>query len=164
MKEIIETYQNNIRKIIRNITGQNNEDIEQEVYIKTWQNLDRYQETGKFKSWISTITANLCRDYLKSSAFKKNQALEYNENDLLNKKDAKSNVEYSLISRQRQKRIVEAIDSLKPKYKEVVILYEIKELPYEEISKIIKCPIGTVKSRLYNARKELSVILDDLIN
>ena len=51
------------------MTGSQNEDIEQEVYIRTWKNLDKYKENGKFKSWINTITANLCRDYMKSSYF-----------------------------------------------------------------------------------------------
>ena len=52
------------------MTGSENEDIEQEVNIRVWKNQDKYKEQGKLKSWISTITANLCRDYLKSSYYK----------------------------------------------------------------------------------------------
>lgn len=163
MKSLIEQYRNNIRKIISNMTGSENEDIEQEVYIRTWKNLDKYKENGKFKSWINTITANLCRDYLKSSYFRHSQTALSEENDLIQIKDDKENLESAFIQKQRQKRIMNAIDALKPKFKEVIIMYEMQDMSYEEISEKLNCPIGTVRSRLYNARKELSVTLQDLI-
>ena len=56
-----------------------------------------------------------------------------------------------------------AIDALKPKFKEVVIMYEMQDMSYEEISAKLKVPVGTIRSRLFNARKELSVTLQDLI-
>ena len=58
---------------------------------------------------------------------------------------------------------MDAVDSLKPKFREVIVMYEMKEMSYEEISEKLKCPIGTIRSRLFNARKELSIILQDLI-
>lgn len=163
MKSIIEQYRNNIRKIISNITGSNNEDIEQEVYIRTWKNIDKYKENGKFKSWISTITANLCRDYMKSAYFKHSQNSVTEEDELIQIKDEKEGIESELIKKQRQKQIMDAIDALKPKFREVIIMYEMQDMSYEEISEKIKCPVGTVRSRLFNARKELSITLKDLI-
>lgn len=163
MKNIIENYRNNIKTIIKNITGRPNEDIEQEVYIKTWKNLEKYKETGKFKSWINKITVNLCRDYLKSSEFRHSNTHKLEDKSLPEIKDSKTCIESSFLDKQRQKIILEAINALRPKYKEVIVLYEIKELDYDEISKTLKCPIGTVKSRLFNARKELSISLKDLI-
>ena len=68
-----------------------------------------------------------------------------------------------LIRKQRQKRIMNAIDSLKPKLREVIVMYEMQEMSYEEISSKLKCPVGTIRSRLFNARKELSILLQDLI-
>ena len=59
--------------------------------------------------------------------------------------------------------ISRAINNLKPKFKEVVMLYEIENQSYEEISQKLKCPIGTVKSRLYNAKKELATALQELM-
>ncbi len=163
MKSIIEQYRNNIRKIISSITGSNNEDIEQEVYIRTWKNIDKYQENGKFKSWISTITANLCRDYMKSAYFRHSQNSVTEEDELIQIKDEKESIESELIRKQRQKQIMDAIDALKPKFREVIIMYEMQDMSYEEISEKIKCPVGTVRSRLFNARKELSITLKDLI-
>ena len=163
MKSIIEQYRNNIRKIISSITGSNNEDIEQEVYIRTWKNIDKYKENGKFKSWISTITANLCRDYMKSAYFRHSQNSVTEEDELIQIKDEKESIESELIRKQRQKQIMDAIDALKPKFREVIIMYEMQDMSYEEISEKIKCPVGTVRSRLFNARKELSITLKDLI-
>lgn len=163
MKSIIDQYRNNIRKIISNMTGSYNEDIEQEVYIRTWKNISKYKESGKFKSWISTITANLCRDYMKSSYFRHSQNSVTEEDELIQIKDEKENIESELIRKQRQKKIMSAIDALKPKLREVIIMYEMQEMSYEEISEKLNCPIGTIRSRLFNARKELSVTLQDLI-
>ena len=163
MKSIIEQYRNNIRKIISSMTGSQNEDIEQEVYIRTWKNIDKYKENGKFKSWVSTITANLCRDYMKSSYFRHSQNTVTEEDDLIQIRDEKESIEDTFIRKQRQKRIMDAINTLKPKFREVVIMYEMQDMSYEEISEKLKCPVGTVRSRLFNARKELSILLEDLI-
>ena len=145
------------------MTGSYNEDIEQEVYIRTYKHLDKYKESGKFKSWISTITANLCRDYMKSSYFKHSQNAVTDEDNIIQIKDERENIEDVLIRKQRQKQIIDAINSLKPKFREVIIMYEMKDMNYEENTKKINCPVGTVRSRLFNARKELSIILKDLI-
>lgn len=145
------------------MTGTHNEDIEQEVYIRTWKNLDKYEENGKFKSWINTITANLCRDYMKSSYFKNSQNSVTEDDELIQIKDERADIENVFIQKQRQKRIIKAIDALKPKFREVVIMYEMKNMSYEEISQKLNCPVGTVRSRLFNARKELSITLQDLI-
>ena len=145
------------------MTGSENEDIEQEVYIRTWKNLDKYKEEGKFKSWINTITANLCRDYLKSSYFRHAKTSVTEEDELIQIKDEKPTIEDTFIKKQRQKRIMDAIDALKPKFREVIVMYEMQEMSYEEISEKLKCPIGTIRSRLFNARKELSVTLNDLL-
>ena len=78
-------------------------------------------------------------------------------------KDKKQTPELRLIVNDRQERITEAVNSLKPKFKEVVLLCEIYGYTYEEASFKLKCPVGTIKSRLYNAKKELAVVLQDLL-
>ncbi len=163
MKKIIDEYKYNIKAIIKNLTGSYNEDLEQEVYIKTWKNQDKYVEQNKFKQWISTITRNTCKDYLKSASYQGAQLIDSNEEELNSVKDNRNNPEKFVSLKERQEIIMSAIEHLQPKLKEVVILYDMNNLSYEEISQKIKCPVGTVKSRLYNARKELSVSLKDLL-
>ena len=71
--------------------------------------------------------------------------------------------EQKTINKFRKKRIINAINNLKPKFKEIIIMYEINGLSYDEISKKLDIPIGTVKSRLYNAKQILAEELSDLI-
>ena len=162
-KEIIKTNQNNVKSIIRLITKENNEDLEQEVYIKVWKNSEKYQEKGSFKSWINTIAKNVSKDYLKSVQ-KRNQDALTGDDDVCNSiKDKKVTPELRVINNDRQKIITTAIESLKPKFKEVIMLCEIYGYSYEETAFKLKCPLGTVKSRLYNAKKELTEKLKDLL-
>ena len=162
-KEIIKNNQNNVRSIIRLITKETNEDLEQEVFVKVWKNSDKYKEQGSFKSWINTIAKNVSKDYLKSVQ-KRNQDAITSDDEILNTiKDKKSTPELRVISNGRQRQIIEAIDTLKPKFREVVMLCEIYGYTYEEAAFKLKCPIGTIKSRLYNAKKELANLLKDLL-
>ncbi len=162
-KEIIKNNQNAVRSIIKRITNEHNEDLEQEVYCKVWKNSEKYEEKGNFSAWIKTITANVSKDYLKSSYKKLSDNSTSDENVISFIKDKTQSPEQKIIQTERQKRISEAINKLKPKFKEVVMLYEIEDNSYEEISKKLNCPIGTVKSRLYNAKQELARELEDLL-
>ena len=162
-KELIKSNQNNVRSIIKLITKEANEDLEQEVYVKVWKNADKYKEQGSFKSLITTVAKNVSKDYLKS-AYKKTQDKSVSDDEYLNTlKDKKHTPELTLISNDRQKRITEAVNSLKPKFKEVIMLCEIYGYTYEDAAYKLKCPIGTIKSRLYNAKKELALLLQDLL-
>ena len=75
------------------ITKQDNEDIEQEVYIKLWKNSDKYEERGSLKSWINTIAKNASKDYLKSAVVKNEQNCTADDNVLINIRDKKRNPE-----------------------------------------------------------------------
>ena len=159
--ELIEQNKKNVRYIIKKITNEQNEDIEQEVYIKVWQNQDKYKEQGKLKSWIGTIAKNLSKDYLKSSYVKNRTDID--EEKIFEIKFKKTNHDLKIIQNERHQMIINAIICLKSIYREVFILHELDNMLYEDIAKKLKCPVGTVKSRLYNAKKELCEILKDLI-
>ena len=123
----------------------------------------KIQRTGQFSSWVSTIAKNVSKDYLKSSYRKKQDITTSDDNVLTLVRDKKSTPEKKLIQTERQKQIIKAINELKPKFKEVILLCEIEGLSYEECSRKLKCPLGTIKSRLYNAKKELADKLQDLM-
>ena len=162
-KELIKNNQSNVRSIIRLITKETNEDLEQEVYVKVWKNANKYTEKGAFKSWINTIAKNVSKDYLKSAHKKNQDTMTTDDEVLVSIKDKKLTPELKLITNERQQRILKAINSLKPKFKETVMLCEIYGYSYEEAAYKLKCPIGTIKSRLYNAKKQLAVMLKDLL-
>ena len=161
--EIINANKQNIKNIIKLITKQENEDIEQEVYIKLWKNAEKYEERGSLKSWVNTIAKNTSKDYLKSAVVKNEQNSTSDDLVLCNIKDKKRSPEDYVIVNERQKRIIKAVDNLKPKFREVIMLCEIYGFTYEEASKKLNCPIGTIKSRIYNAKKELAEVLQDLL-
>lgn len=155
MKEIIQKNKSRIRAIIKKMTGSYNEDIEQEVYIRTWKNLENYKEEGKLSQWIGVITANICRDFFKSKQYKTSEKNLYDEEVLENVAE-ESRQEEIVDAKRRQKIILKAVDQLPSKMRKIVILFEFEELSYEQISKKTGLPVGTIKSRLFNARKILS--------
>lgn len=153
MKQIIEN-RGRIRAIIKKLTGSYNEDVEQEVYIKAWKSMDNYKEEGKFSQWIGVLTANVCRDYFKSKQFKASQ--KNVDEEVLERVAVGGKQEEVIDAKRRQKLILKAIDSLPRKMRKIVILFEFEELTYEEIARKTGLPVGTIKSRLFNARKILS--------
>ena len=162
-EEIIKKNSNNIKNIIKKISGSENEDLEQEVYVRIWKNSNKYQERGVLSSWIRTITKNVTKDYLKSAAVRHEQLTTGEDSAFERIKDNKSHTELKLINNDRQKRIIKAINELKPKFKQVIIYVEIYGYTYEDCAKKLNCPLGTIKSRIYNAKKELAEKLKDLL-
>ncbi len=161
-REIFTKDRQKVKNIIKLVTKEENEDLEQEVFLKAYKNKEKYKEQGKFTNWLTTITYNVSRDYLKS-AKKRYEVPNEDENVVINIRDRKRNPEEAFLQRERQIRITAAINALNKKYREVIILSEIENMSYEDISKKLGCPVGTVKSRIYNAKKELFNILKDLI-
>lgn len=163
LKEIIKANKENVKNIIRMISGNDNEDLEQEVYLRVWKNSDKYEEKGSIKGWISTITKNITKDYLKSAVVKREKLLEEDDNTFDVVSDKKETPELRLITNDRQKRITKAINGLKPKFKDVILYCEVYGYTYEDCANKLKCPVGTIKSRLYNAKKQLADELEDLL-
>lgn len=161
--KLVRENKKNIQNIIRLVTKEDNEDLEQEVYIRVLKNTDKYKEQGTFKSWVSTIAKNISKDYLKSASYKARENSTSEDEDWVQIADKKVTPELRLIKNERQQIIIDAVNSLKPKFKEVVLMCEIYGYSYEDCAKKLNCPLGTVKSRLYNAKKELSILLADLI-
>ena len=162
-EDLIKANKQNIKNIIRIFTKQDNEDIEQEVYIKLWKNSDKYKEQGSLKSWVNTIAKNASKDYLKSAVVKNEQNCTADEDVLVNIRDRKKSPEDAIMTTERQKRIIDAVEKLKPKFREVIMMCEIYGYTYEEASVKLNCPIGTIKSRIFNAKKELAAVLCDLM-
>ena len=161
MQNIIQTNKGKIRSIIKKMTGSYNEDIEQEVYIKTWRGFSHYQEQGKISQWIGAITANICRDYNKSRQNKESQNQDSDE-EILENLPFEVNPEILLDTKTRQKIILKAVNSLPLKMREVIILCEYEDLTIKQVAQKLNTSEGTIKSRLFNARKILATVLKPL--
>ena len=162
MEELIKENKKYVRAVIKRLTGSENEDLEQEVYIKTWQNMDKYKDEGKFKQWICTITANICRDYFRSKSYKA-QTTEVSSELCLQNAAVKSAAEERIDRKRRSKLVLKAVDDLPKIYREIIILSEFEDFSIEQIAAKLKIPEGTVKSRRHKAKEILKTTLTTLL-
>ena len=133
-------------------------DIEQEVYLKLWKS----STYTKSMAFVKTVVINTCKDFFRSKQHKISNLNNLDDEELTKIKDKKEQIETRTDNIFRQKQIKRAIEKLPPKLKEVVILYDIEELPQDTIAQKLNCPVGTIKSRLYNARNLLAKKLNFL--
>lgn len=133
------------------------EDIVQETFLRVYRNKKAYRNIAKFSTWIYTITGNLAKTELRRH--KRRRLLSISglgfEDRSLELRDDKKGPEDSADEIIKEEIVQSAIDSLPEKFKEVIILRDIQELSYEEISSIVKIPLGTVKSRVNRGRFKL---------
>ena len=132
------------------------------VFTKAFDNLSSYNKSFAFITWISRIANNTLIDFLKKKKLKTSPIEKYdsNSNSILNLIDSELDPELFLINVQKKNNIIKIIDSLKPKYKELVYLRYIEELTYNEISIKLNISSSLIKTRLFRAR----AILIELIN
>lgn len=123
------------------------EDVTQDVFIKVWQNIGKYNNTYKFSTWLYKITANLCYDRFRSVKNKEQVGLSgltiNSDTDILG----------SIHNKELKALILQTTERLTPKQKQVFILSDIEELDIKEISIITQMSPSQIKSNLYLARK-----------
>ncbi len=160
IEKFIKKNKNLIRGTIETFVDKETaKDIEQDVYVKLWKT-STYTKSVAF---IKTVVINTCKDFFRSKNYKLSNLNNSDDEELLKIKDKKEQIETQTDNIFRQKLIKKAVDKLPPKLREVIILYDIKELSQEAIANKLKCPVGTVKSRLFKARKLLYEDLKGLI-
>lgn len=132
------------------------EDLAQDVFIRTFNVLDRYNPAYAFSSWLYRITSNLCIDFIR-----KNRNKAYSLDEPLSSDDGEmprqiptdlASPDREMESREMIKMLNEAIAILPEHYRIIVILRHQEQLSYEEISDNLGIPLGTVKARIHRAR------------
>jgi RNA polymerase sigma-70 factor (ECF subfamily) len=140
------------------------EDIVQETFYRVFKNKHYYKEVAKFSTWIYTIAGNLAKTELRRR--KRRKVFSIHKETSTDKEfelpDLKADPEKEVNTIVTEKLIQKAISSLPKKFRQVIILRDIQGFSYEEISSIIKVPLGTVKSRVNRARLKLQEDLDFL--
>lgn len=149
--EIVNRYQNKLLRYVWYLTNHSNdsEDVVQETFIKVYRNLNGFNTTLKFSSWIYRIAHNEAMNFVK----KKKPILVghdemYKLENIKNQTSNTKKIENTLYIRQ-------LLDTLELKYREPLELYYIEERTYEEISDILRIPIGTVGIRIRRAKESL---------
>ncbi len=140
-------------------------DIVQETMIKVYRYKDSYSSIAKFSTWIYTIAGNLARtEYQrrKRRKFFSINSFGDEKNETYEIPDESFDPERITDSGIKEKIIQDALEKVSKAYREVVILRDIQDLSYEEISEITNLPVGTVKSRINRGRAQLQQLLKDI--
>ncbi len=141
-------------------SGSDTDDILQEVFIKAYRNLNDYDPTLKFSSWIYRITHNEAITFFKKSSRVPQVARSEDEAEAFQEIEDGTNLAEELDARFNAEMLRKAVDKLDPKYRDVLVLRFLEDRSYEEISDILQKPAGTVATLLSRAKKKLREILE----
>lgn len=147
LKRLIFTYVKDIQKA---------EDIVQDVFIKFYKSLARFEGRSSIKTYLYRIAVNECHNYLKSWHYRR---LEITEKINVWKK--RVSVEEEYLQREKNQKIEELVNSLPIKYREVIWLHYYVELSVTEMADVLKCSVNTVKTRLARGRKLAKLTIEE---
>ena len=143
------------------------EDVAQESFIKAYQSLDSFREESAFYTWLYRITSNTAKNYLISKKRKKElletEILSSEEMDIFDIPGG-SSPEEILEANNLRELIFESLSNLPEDIRTAVSLREFEGLSYEEISEVLDCPIGTVRSRIFRGREIIQEKISPLLN
>src|SRR5881397_3983491 len=132
------------------------EDATQEVFVKMLRHANQFHGDAKLSTWLFSITANWCRDYLRKADNKSKDSA-----DVLVTLPAPAALspERTLERRENEKRIQKALSVLTPEQREAILLSRYQGLSYAEIAQISGCSEGAVKTRVFRAMETLKKAL-----
>jgi RNA polymerase sigma factor (sigma-70 family) len=158
-EDLVVKYRNLVYGIALNVLNNKNEaaDVTQEVFLKAWANLGRYDPQYSFKSWIARITVNHSINVNNKS---RNQAQILWDDEEIGRISADRGIpEEEMLAAEKRDAVRKAVESLPEMYRLVVTLFHQQSFSYEEICRITGYPLSIVKNRLYRARKMLCEML-----
>tara|TARA_B100001778_G_scaffold73008_1_gene58296 strand:- start:105 stop:692 length:588 start_codon:yes stop_codon:yes gene_type:complete len=164
--ELVNRYRDRLINFVYPFLGdfEQAEDVVQETMLKLYEKKHYYREIAKFSTWIYTIARNLANTELRKKKRRKTTYISRMTKDDRQydipavQADLNQNLQNEFI----RERIHAAIKELPEHFKTVIILRDIQELSYDDISNIVGVPLGTVKSRINRARLQLQAELQDL--
>lgn len=158
---ILTRYQRPVFSLIRRMVGEAAiaEDVAQEVFVKAFHALDSFDQRRKFSSWLFKIAHNSAIDQLRRRRLD-TVALETTDSEQVDLVTviadmAAESPETRMERRDLAAAIEGAVSSLRPEYREVVVLRFQEGLAYEEIAEVTGLPLGTVKTHIFRARKAM---------
>lgn len=158
---LIDRYKNKLfRYILRitNIREDDAEDLLQEIFLKAYLNLNDFDVEQKFSSWIYAITRNqVISNHRRLSVRAEGHSLDI-EDDGVMRLASDFNIEKDLDISYLKENVSKVLFSLPEKYREILVLKFLEEKSYQEISDIIKKPVGTVGSLMNKAKSEFRKI------
>lgn len=141
-------------------------DLAQEAFFRVFKSLDRFRDGEPFAPWFFRILRNACLSFLEKRRRRRAWSLSARDEG---EGDFELEDEGMLCPRSRaelnesQRHFWSALDQLSPAHREIILLRHIEDLEYAQIAEILECPVGTVMSRLFHARRRLRGILEPVL-
>ncbi len=167
--ELMQIYKDTIFFMLLRMTG-NHEDAEDltiETFGKAFTNIRQYNGSFAFSTWLFRIASNNCIDFMRK---KKKNVLTQEANEDIDDQDGKFNFvidlinpEEKFIKSQKAEVVRQVVETLKPRYRRLILMRYFDERSYEEIAEELDLPLGTVKAQLFRAREFLYRSLKNLM-
>lgn len=164
-EKLVLEYEKNVYNIALRMTGNSEDasDMTQEAFIKAYNSLQSFRGDSKFSVWLYRIATNVCLDFLRSRSRKPTVSLSVEDNEgeevQLDVADESQSPELLLDRQMTRESVRRGLETLSPEYRQILLLREIQGLSYDEISQALGLEVGTVKSRIFRARKKLCTFL-----
>lgn len=151
--EIVRRYQKKVYSLARKILTNHDDadDVAQEVFIKLFHSLYEFKGESSLFTWIYRITINECNSLLRKKKIREIIPID----EVVNFLRQNETPEQELIDKEEKKLIEKAIENLPPKQRAVFVMRFFENLEYEEISNILKKPVGTLKANYFHAVKKI---------
>lgn len=162
---LVREYEKNVYNLALRMVGNSEDaaDMSQEAFIKAYNSLDSFRGDSKFSVWLYRIVSNVCLDFIRSRKRKQTVSLSVeddNGDDVeLDIADDTQSPERLMDKQLTREAVRRGLDSLPPGQRQILLLREIQGLSYDEIADVLNVEAGTVKSRIFRARKKLSAFL-----
>ena len=165
-EELVKANEKNVYNLTLKMTGSREDalDLAQEVFLRAYMRLSGFRGESKFSVWLYRLTYNLCIDFKRKIPREKTVSLtSQTEEDLreIEILDDRNNPEDMALRQEKREAIAEGLERLGELHRNILLMREITGMTYEEIATALKISEGTVKSRIFRARKSLA---DMLIN
>ena len=156
--ELVKRYKDRLHNFVYRYMNNQTlaEDVVQETMIKLYTHKHYYKPIAKFSTWIYTIAKNLALTELRKNKRKRTESMWNNRGELIDIKSNEESLENKVQNELAVEELNKCLDEIPENFRIAVVLRDFQELSYEEISKILEIPIGTIKSRINRGRIQLA--------
>ncbi len=162
---LVAAYEKNVFNVALQMTGnrEDAQDMAQEAFLKAYSSLSSFRGDSKFSSWLYRIVSNVCLDYKRKQIRRPSSSLTVEDDDgetlQLAIADESQSPERLLEQKLTREAVRRGLQELPEEQRHILLLREIQGLSYEEIGEAMDLEAGTVKSRIFRARKKLCAFL-----
>ena len=155
---LYQRYQQRVRSTLYQLCGgELLDDLVQEVFLRAWKGLPKLRQAGYFSTWLYRISWNVASD--RRRQFAKNQQ----EQEYLHRNSVFFSTpnQTELMQLHYQDLVQKGLQTLSLEHRAVLVLHDLEDVPQKQVAEILAIPVGTVKSRLFNARKNIRKFLEE---